>query len=135
MLDAFLFRAQPTGLIGVLVRLIGAGAAAPTVALGPMGRTPNPTGLPVVTRAGLGDYTITVPNPPGTLEGVFDLQGNSAPTNLTAKKVQWDHDSFVQATGAFRILVCDLATPTAIDLAVTDVLCLLLFFKATSGVS
>lgn len=133
MLDAFPLRAQPTGLVAVVIRLVGAGAAIPTVAMGPKGEPATSTSSPGVTttRAGVGDYSVVFPELPGTLVGWQATHGHTTPTAGTSRIVQIDPDSMTAVTKALRFLVSDVATPTVAELTTAETVTLMLIFKQT----
>ena len=135
MLDAFPRRAQPTGIVDVEIRIVGAGAAAPTVAMGPKGE-PATGGNAGVTsgRSGVGVYTLTFPEKPGKFVGWTWSHGHTTPTATTPRIVQVDPDSldsdnilnFITITPA-----TDAAAAAAYELTTADVVCLTLKFKQT----
>lgn len=136
MLDAFPVRKQPTGIVEVEIRLVGAGAAAPTVAMGPKGEPRVSTDSTGVTsgRTGVGVYTLTFGEKPGKFVGWTWSHGHTTPTATTPRTVQVDPDSmdsdnilnFITITPA-----TDAAAAAAYELTTADVVCLTLKFKQT----
>lgn len=133
-------RAQPIGLVLCLIRLRGAGAAAPTVEMGPNGvvTATSPAGAAGVTssRAGVGDYTLTFSEKPGVYVGSIPMHRASTPSATTKRFVEVEEDTLATTSQALRVLcvtpATDAAAAAASDLASTDVVDLLLVFR-TSG--
>lgn len=134
-MDAFPFRLQPSGVIGMTVRLRGVGAGIPTVEMGPKGE-PKTGDNPGVTmaRSSAGVYTLTVTERPGKHVGTIvshSIEGT--PSATTARFVQVDR---LMGTGLFvGIYVSNPGTeavaPALVDLATTDRVTLILLFKQT----
>lgn len=141
MLNAFPVNGQPAGLTPVLVRLRGAGAAAPLVEVGPNGEVPTAqasatTGVTGVTttRAAAGDYTLTLREKVGRFVAMTFGYGVGTPSNVTPRHVQYEEDTAFSGTGlTIRIFhvtpATDAAAAAASDMAATDVLSLILWFN------
>ena len=133
-MDAFPFRLQPSGIVGMMVRLRGTGAAIPTVEMGPKGE-PKTGDNPGVTmaRSSAGVYTLTITERPGKHVGTLVTHSIiGTPTATTARLVQVDR----LMTGLFvGIYVSNPGTeavaPSLVDLATTDMVTLILLFKQT----
>ena len=134
-MDAFPFRLQPSGVIGMTVVLRGAGAAVPTVEMGPRGEPPSGGASGVtMARSSAGVYTLTLTERPGKHVGTIvshSIEGT--PTATTARLVQVDRK---MGTGLFvGIYVSNPGTeavaPSLVDLATTDRVTLILLFKQT----
>ena len=134
-------RGQPSELVPVLVRLRGAGAAAPLVEVGPNGEAPtasataatNKTGVGI-SRAGAGDYTLTLAERPGKFMGMTMGMGVSTPSATTPRFVQYEEDNaFTGTSNSIRLFhvtpSTDAAAAAASDMASTDVHTLVFWFR------
>jgi hypothetical protein len=136
-MDAYPKRAQPTGLVEVCIRLVGAGAAAPTVAMGPKGEPAVSTDSTGVTsgRTGVGVYTLTFGEKPGKFVGWHWSHGHTTPTATTPRIVQIDPDSFDTTDLVLNYITItpatDAAAAAAYELTTADTVCLYLLFKQT----
>jgi hypothetical protein len=136
MMDAYPFRAQPTGLVEVVIRLVGAGAAAPTVAMGPKGEPATGDNAGVVSgRTGVGIYTLAFPEKPGKFVAWKWSHGHTTPAVTTARWVNVDPDSMDGSDNTLNYIVVTPATDAvaaaAYELTTADVVCLFLYFKQT----
>lgn len=136
-------RGQPIALVPVLIRLRGAGAAAPVVEVGPNGNTraaasatSNECGV-TTSRAAAGDYTISFGSEKvGALVYVSPTMGSDVLSATSKKDVNWESDSMTATGTTFRILVVtpstDAAAAAAADLATGDVVGLTCWFRTSS---
>jgi hypothetical protein len=124
MLDAFPVRCQVGNCVLLPVRILGAGAANPTLEVGP-GVT--------ATWVSQGKYRIATKDYVGKLVGVLAQFGQAAGAAGGTNVVSWDHDSYTATSKALDIFVEDPGTeavaPALADLAATDKLFLLLVFN------
>lgn len=132
-MNRFEWNGQPSKVVPVLVVLRGAGAAAPLVVCGPGGEPVTPIAAASIagvstTRAGVGDYSLVFSEKPGRFVGMVQGVGNSGAAAATAVVVHADTDSMTATGQTLRIFVSDLAD-AAQDLAATDEVTLLLFFR------
>lgn len=100
-----------------VLRLVGAGAAAPTAELG--------TGAGVtITRVALGQYRLTWAESPGTYVGAWFQYAQNTYAAGDAVLFTVDHDSFTASGLALDFFVTDPGTdevgPAAAELATTD---------------
>lgn len=136
-------RGQPVGLVPVVIRLRGAGAAAPVIEVGPLGKptvasaTSGFSGA-TITRAATGDYTLTLNSePPGVFQIMTTGHGTSTPSATTVRSLDYEEDTaFVFATTprSIRLFHVTPATDTvaaaASDMASTDVWGIVLWFRS-----
>lgn len=139
MKDGFRIKTQPSGLMMVVIRLVGAGAAAPTVAMGPKGE-PRAGGTAGVTsgRTGVGVYTLDFgTEKPGKLVAWDWSHGNTTPGVTTPRFVAIDPDSMDTTDNILNFITVtpatDAAAAAAYELTTADVVCLFLFFKQTGA--
>ena len=144
-LGTYPVKGQPAGLVAVLVRLRGAGAAAPLVECGPNGEVPDAsasatsgvTGL-TTTRAAAGDYTLTFKEKPGKFMCVTPGYGVGTPSATTPRFVQAEEDAAFEGTAQtirmFHVTpATDAAAAAASDMAATDVLYLIFWFRTIAA--
>lgn len=137
MLGRFEWNGQPDKVVPVLVKLRGAGAAAPLVLCGPGGEPSTPAAVAAglnVTRAGVGDYTINwVGEKPGRYLACVPGHAINAPGAATMRHVEVDADSMAGTSLGLRILTVtpatDAAAAAASDLTANDEITLLVFFR------
>ncbi len=124
MLDSFVAKCQVGNTVLLPVRILGTGAANPTLEVGP-GVT--------VTWVSTGKYRVTTKDYVGVLLGVLAQFGQAAPAAGATNVVSWDHDSYTASSKALDVFVEDTGTesaaPALADLASTDKLFLLLVFN------
>jgi hypothetical protein len=120
MLNGFPTRCQVGETVLLPVRILGTGAATPTLEVGP-GVT--------MSRTGVGVYRITTRDYVGKLLGVLTQCGQAAPAAAGGLSVVWDHDSYTATSKALDIYVQDSETGAAVDLTANDKLFLLLVFN------
>lgn len=139
MLNMSNMRMQPMGMMGVLIRLRGTGAAAPAIEVGPHGKpavasaTSGLSGA-TITRAATGDYTLTINERPGVFMGLVPLgYGVSTPSAVTPRFMQYEEDTAFSGTGRtirlFHVTpATDAAAAAASDMATTDQATFILLF-------
>jgi len=133
MKDAYPRRTQPGSLVDVVIRLLGAGAAAPTVEMGPRGEPPSGGSSGVTSaRSGVGTYSLDFgTEKPGKLVSWHWGYGNTTGAVGTGvpKNVVIDTDSMDGTDNVLNYQICATDTGVAAELATTDKLCLTLTFK------
>lgn len=102
-------RCAPEGVVSYFFRLQGAGAAAPTLVRGPGGLLKGAT----VTRAAVGDYTLTLPEKPGLYLGARGFHTGNATLTATTKKDVQVEDDLISGGNAIHVFVTTPATDAA----------------------
>lgn len=131
--------AQPTGLVLHIIRMVGAGAAAPTGEMGPRGEPPTTADSIGVTlgRTGVGVYTVAYGEKPGKLVSFWWAHGHTVPTATTPRVVQIDENSMDGTSNTLNFITItpatDLAAAAAYELTTSDTVCLYLLFKQTGS--
>lgn len=135
MKDAFPIKSQPSGLVEVVLRLLGAGTSAPVVQMGPRGEPATGASAGVTSaRSGVGTCALDFgTEKPGKLVAWNTGYGNTTGAVGTGvpKSLVVDTDSMDLTDNILNYQICATDTGVAADLAATDVMCLVLYFKQT----
>lgn len=107
---------EPAWIMG---RWLGAGAATPTVVAKTTKLTGNPGAVPAISRSGVGTLSVVIAAPVGIVQS-YDFWVNSG-SSATDKNVRVTPPS----GGTFALQVTFHANGTAVDLAATDELCMM----------
>lgn len=122
-------RAAPEGMVCYQFRLQGAGAAAPTLVYGPGGTGKGAT----VTRAGVGDYSLTLPEKPGLYAGAEAFHTTTATLTATTKKDVQVEDDLISGGNVIHLFsatpATDAAAAAAYELTTADFVLIRVYFR------
>lgn len=122
-------RSAPEGQTSWFFRIQGAGAAAPTLVVGPVGTGKGAT----VTRAAAGDYTLTVSEKPGVYMGARAFHTGNATLTATTKKDVQVEDDLISGGNAIHLFVTtpatDAAAAAAFELTTADFVLIEVLFR------